>query len=271
MSASTHFQNAGRPPAPASRPTRRAMSFGLGSASLLCLCGTLLTTAVTLTARADAFQRGTNAYSAGDYVVASRAFSEAAAQAPGAGTFQNLGLAEWHRGRRGHAVLAWEQSLWIDPFNAAASENLRYARKTAQLEAPQLTWYEAASLWLPVNAWAIVAGCSLWFAVAMMMLPRILRWRRVNWQQALAAAGFALFLLCLPSLYGVHTRSMIGIVLEKETPLRLTPTRDAQTILLLADGQPARWERARGDYALIATSYGKGWIERSKLGLVCPE
>ncbi len=212
-----------------------------------------------------------SAYRNGDYSVAANLFVEAAAQQPAAGTFQNLGLAEWQRNRRGHAVLAWEQSLWVDPFNDAARENLRYARKTAQLEAPQLTWYEAASLWLPVNAWALVAGGSLWFAVAMMRLPRILRWRRANWHQALAAAGFAVFLICLPSLYGIHTRSKLGFVLEKETPLRLTPTRDAQTILLLADGQPARWVRARGDYALIATSYGEGWIERTKLGLVCPQ
>jgi len=132
-------------------------------------------------------------------------------------------------------------------------------------------WHEAASMWLPVNTWAVVAGCSLWFAVAMVTLPRVFRWRRANWQQALAAAGCAVFLLSIPSLYGVHTRAKIGIVLENDTELRLTPTREAQTVMLMPAGQPARWERQRGDYLFIRTRYSKGWIERSKLGLVCPE
>lgn len=214
---------------------------------------------------------GISDYRSGDYPKAAELFAESVRLRPAAGTLQNLGLAEWQCGRRGSAVLAWEQSLWVDPFNAAARENLRYARKTAQLEAPEFAWYEAASMWLPVNGWALLAGCSLWFAVAMVLLPRVLRWRRAGWHQALAAAGFAVFLVCLPSHYGIHTRARIGIVLEKDTPLRLTPTRDAQTRMLLSEGQPARWERARGDYLFIRTSQGKGWIERTKLGRICPE
>lgn len=217
------------------------------------------------------FHAGLDAYRSGDCPCAAEVWSKHSQLQPASGTFINLGLAEWHLGRRGPAVLAWERALWVDPFNADARENLRFARKAAQLEAPTLTWFEAASLWLPINAWALVAGISLWAAVAMVTLPRILRWRRANWQQALAAAGFAIFLLCLPSLYGINTRSRLGIVLEKETELRLTPTRSAQTVMLLPAGQPARWERARGEYLLIRTGYGQGWIERSQLGLVCPK
>jgi tetratricopeptide (TPR) repeat protein len=221
-------------------------------------------------AQGSAFQEGTNAYAAGEYAAASKAFSEAAHTQPASGSLQNLGLTEWLRGRRGFAVLAWERSLWVDPFNGASRENLRFARKEAQLESPELAWYEAASTWLPVNGWAVLASLSLWFAIAMSMLPRILRLRRASWHQALAVAGFAVFLLCLPSLVGVQTRGNIGIVLESTTPLRLTPTHDAQTLLQLAAGEPARIERARGDYLLIRTSYGRGWIERAKLGRICP-
>jgi hypothetical protein len=158
----------------------------------------------------------------------------------------------------------------VDPLNAAARENLRYARKTAQLDAPEPAWYEAASQWLPVNAWAWLAGGGLWFAVSMVMLPRFLRRRRTSVQQALAAAGFAVFLLCLPAMYGIHTRSQIGIVLDKDTPLRLTPTREGQILLVLAAGQWARCERAQGDHLLIHTRFGRGWIERTGFGLVCP-
>jgi len=220
---------------------------------------------------ADPFTNGTIAFRNGDYPAAAKAFSELSIQQPTAGAFQNLGLSEWLRGRRGQAVLAWERALWVDPFNAASRESLRYARKTAQLEAPQLAWHEVASTWLPVNAWAWLAAASLWIAVSLVMLPAILRWRRRAWYQAVAALALAVFLVCIPAILGVNARARIGFVMERNTPLRLTPTRDAQTVTLLGAGEPARIERQRGEYLLVRTSFSHGWIERSQFGRICPE
>lgn len=224
-----------------------------------------------VTAQTNLFDTGTNAFRTGNFVASAKAFAESARLEPAAGTFQNLGLVEWRRGRRGPAVLAWEQSLWVDPFNGAACENLRFARKSAQLEAPELSWHEVASTWLPVNAWAWLAGASLWLAVAMVMLPGFLRLRRAGWHQAVAALGLGVFLLCLPALSGVRSRMCIGFVLEQDTTLRLTPTREAQAVTVLGAGDPARWERTRGNYLLIRTSHGRGWIEREQFGRVCGE
>ena len=78
------------------------------------------------------------------------------------------------------------------------------------------------------------------------------------------------FLLSVPAQIGVHTRSRIGFILQKDTPLRLTPTLEAQAVTRLAPGEPARWVRARGNYVLIRTSRTRGWIEREQLGLICP-
>ena len=215
-------------------------------------------------------RRGVAAYNAGDFSAAASAFGESVAQRPASGTLQNLGLAEWYRNRVGPAIQAWEQALWLDPFNDAVRLNLRFVRKTAQLESPEAAWYEIASMWLPVSWWAWISGLSLWFTVAMASLPGFLRWRKAGWQQALAAVGLVVFLLSFPAQLGAHTRSRIGFVLEKGTALRLTPTREAQTVTLLAPGEPARWERVRGEYLFVRTSHGVGWLEREKLGLICP-
>jgi len=220
---------------------------------------------------AESFTNGVVAFRSGDFVGAAKAFSGLAVEQPAAGVYQNLGLAQWQRGRRGQAVLAWERALWVDPFNEPSRESLRYARKVAQLEAPQLAWHEVASTWLPVNAWAWLAAASLWGAVALVMLPYILRWRRRMWHQAVAALGLAIFLVCMPAILGVNARARIGFVLERNTPLRLTPTRDAQTVMLLGAGEPARIERERGDYLLVRTSFSHGWIERAQFGRICPE
>jgi tetratricopeptide (TPR) repeat protein len=209
------------------------------------------------------------AYRNGEFAEAAKAFATAAAVQPAAGTYVNLGLAEWERGRSGHAVLAWERALWIDSDNPAAQENLRFAREQRQLEAPSLAWHEVASAWLPFNVWAWLAGASLWLAVGMITVPPWLRWRRAGWHQAVAAAGLAVFLMCVPAMLGLKSRQQLVIVLERNTPLRLTPTADAQWVTVLSAGDPARVERSRGSYVLIRASTGRGWVERAHIGGVC--
>ena len=189
---------------------------------------------------------------------------------PASGALQNLGNAEWRCGSTGAAILAWEQARWLDPFNQSARQNLRFARKTAQLEAPDLAWYEVVSTWLPASWWAWIAGISLWLAVGMGMLPGILRLRKATWHQAVAALGLMVFLLSIPAHIGVQTRSRVGFVLQNDTPLRLTPTLEAQALTRLAAGEPGRWVRARGNFVLIRTSRALGWVEQDQFGLTCP-
>jgi hypothetical protein len=218
------------------------------------------------------FRGGNRAYQSGDYLGAVLQLRDSVARRPGSGSLQNLGSAEWQVGRTGHAVLDWEQALWLDPFNSASRGNLRFARRMAQLETPELTWYEVVSTWLPANWWVWIAGASFWLAVGMAALPGLLRRRKAAWQQATAALGLMVFLLSLPAHFGVNTRSRLGFVLEKDTPLRLTPTREGQLITRLAPGSPARCVRVRGNYLLVRTSPQgiQGWLEKNQLGLICP-
>ncbi|MDB6065516.1 MAG: hypothetical protein JWR26_1724 [Pedosphaera sp.] len=216
----------------------------------------------------ELFQQGNQAYIAGGFEQASVLFREAASAAPSAGTLQNLGNAEWQCGRAGAAILAWERSQWLDPFNHNTRANLRYARKVRQLDTPELTWYEVCSAWLPVNSWAWIACLSFWATVAMMMLPNIFRWRKADWHQGLAVVGFVVFLLTIPALVGVHTRSHLGIIVPKDTPLRLTPTSEAQVLSKLPAGEAVRLERTRGNYVFIRTSVASGWVESAQFGRI---
>jgi hypothetical protein len=79
-----------------------------------------------------------------------------------------------------------------------------------------------------------------------------------------------IFLLSLPAQFGVYTRAGIGFVLQKDTSLRLTPTEQAQSITRLAAGDPARWERQRGEFLLIQTSRASGWVRKDQFGFICP-
>ena len=217
------------------------------------------------------FKTGVSAYRNADYPLAAVAFRQSVTVQPASGALQSLGNAEWQCGRPGEAILAWEQTLWLDPFNDSARQNLRFARKTAQIEAPDLTWYEVISTWLPVSWWAWIAGGSLWLAIGMGALPGLLRRRKATWHQATAALALMVFLLSIPALFGVQTRARIGFVLSKDIPLRLTPTREAQALTRLAAGDPARCVRTHGRYVLIRTSRALGWVEQDQFGLTCPK
>jgi hypothetical protein len=84
----------------------------------------------------------------------------------------------------------------------------------------------------------------------------------------LAALGFGVFLFSLTANLGVVSRTNTGFILSKDTPLRLTPTREAEVISTLTAGEPARRLRARGNYLFIRTSSEAGWVEQSAFGQV---
>lgn len=241
------------------------LDFGCSILLLLLLCSLHASAAALI----NRFSVGVEAYRSGDFAQAAQAFRESASAQPASGTLQNLGNAEWQRGRTGFAVLAWEQALWVNPFDPHARNNLRFARETTQLEAPELSWFEVGSAWLPAHAWAWIAAGSLWLVVGTLTLPAILRWRKSAWHQAVAALGLAVFLLSLPAHAGVVTRSRLGFVLKKDTPLRLTPTAEGEAIARLAAGEPGRQVRVRGNYLFIRTNRAAGWVEREEFGLVC--
>jgi len=218
----------------------------------------------------DYFARGQTEYAAGHAAAAAHSFLLAVSNAPSAGAYQNLGNAAWQEERVAVAVLAWERAVWIDPRQANARQNLQFARAHAQLDALDLTWGEIASTWLPDDWWAWLACGSLWLAVSLAVGPAVLRWRKSGWQQALMALGLGVFLLSVPANYGAVTRTALGLVLEAETPLRLTPTAAGEAPTKLAAGDPARVLRRQGQYLLIRTRQATGWIESEKFGFICP-
>jgi hypothetical protein len=219
----------------------------------------------------DAFAQGLSEYLSGNYGVAAEKFQAAALDRPSAGVYHNLGNAEWKLNNTGRAILAWEQCLWLDPWDRRAKTNLRLARSAAQIESPDLTWFELCSTWLPASAWAWLASLSFWSALVLLLLPGLLGWRKFEWQQGLATGCFTVFILTLPALAGLQTRSRSGLLLSKPTGLRLTPTDHAQIITSMAAGEWARLERRRGDYLYLRMNNGSsGWVKQFEFGALVP-
>ncbi len=235
---------------------------------LLILAGLIWLMNSSQAATNDAFAQGLVAARAGDFSAAVDDFEKSIGQKPSSGALVNLGISEWRSGHAGAAILAWEQAQWIDPFDESARNNLNFARLAAQVDEPQLKWFEKVSTWLPPNRWVGLAGAGLWIANGALVLPGFLRRRKTGWQQWLAALGLGVFLLGVTANIGVVSRMNLGFTLKKETPLLLTPTRTSEVITTLTAGEPARRLKNRGDYFFVQTAFGAGWIEQKNLGLI---
>jgi hypothetical protein len=216
----------------------------------------------------DFFARGLTAAQAGNFSEAATNFETSVKMEPSSGALLNLGIAQWQSGRAGAAILAWERAAWIDPLDANVRQNLKFARLVAQVEAPELRWYETLSTWLPANAWLWIAGASLWLMAAALVLPRVFRWKKTGGQQILTALGGGIFIFAVVASFGVVSRTDIGFVLKKNTPLRLTPTSGSELISSLPAGEPVRRVKLRGNYLFIRTPMAAGWIERQQVELV---
>ena len=216
----------------------------------------------------DFFANSLAAAQTGNFSEAATAFEKSAHAQPSSGALVNLGIAEWQRGSAGAAIRAWEQARWIDPFDPRAVQNLTFARAVAQVEPPELRWFEQASTWLPPNAWLWLAGASLWLAVGALVLPRVWRWKKPGGPPMLVALGFCVFIFSLTANFGVAGRTDIGFVVKKNAPLQLTPTRGGEIISTLAAGEAARKEKTRGNYFFIRTATAAGWVARESFGLI---
>lgn len=218
----------------------------------------------------ERFRKANAAYAAGDFAESVYELRELTNERQfSGGALHNLGNSEWKVGRAGHAVLAWERARSLNPFNRNTDANLRFARHSARVEAPTPAWHERYSTWLPGGLWLIIASAGLWGGVALLTLPRLLGWRRADWHQGIAAALLAIFLLAVPALLGLSRRAQLGVVLEDEIPLRLTPTREGETLTKLPAGEMARVERERGDYFYIRAEGDRaGWVRKADFARV---
>ncbi len=218
------------------------------------------------------FAKATAAYAGGDFAEAAYQLRPLVDEGHiSAGALHNLGNAEWKVSRPGYAILAWERAVALDPANLNTAANLRFARHEAKLGAPVLGWHEQYSAWLPSAIWLAAAMLGLWGGVSLLVLPRLLGWRRADWHQGVAALLLAIFLLSVPAIYGLTQRAQIGVVLEEETPLRLMPTREGETLVKVAAGEVARVEKVRGDYLYVRAEGDRaGWLRRTDFARIWP-
>ena len=215
------------------------------------------------------WQEAAQLYASSNYPGAAAIYqSMSSNQVASANLLQNWGNAEWQSARKGPAILAWEKAFWLDPHQPNVRNNLRFARRTLLLEEPEMGWYEFCSTWLPANDWAVLSASSFWVMLGLILLPGLFGWKKSVWLQAGAAGALSIFILTLPALYGLHTRSRMAVVLTQNGNLLLTPTAAGQVKSQLPEGEMVRLIRRRGAFSYVRTTTQNGWIQGNKLGFI---
>lgn len=208
-------------------------------------------------------------YREGDYAEAAKLLAAQSRAEVSPGLLHNLGNAEFKLGHLGEAILAWERARSLAPWARNTAGNLRFARGEAALDQPAFPWYETYSMWLTPDTWLWGASICFWGAAACLALPPLLGRRRAGWTQLGAVVTISAFILTLPALAGLWTRSRIGVVLAPETPLRLTPTQEGEVLGKLPAGELARVELQRRGYLYVrAESDRAGWVREQEFARI---
>lgn len=175
--------------------------------------------------------------------------------------FYNLGNALFREGRLGHAVLAWETALSLNPRDGDAAANIGIALRGAG-ESEDRGFSRSGPLFLnqtlSSREQSILAAL---FFFALGVLALVARKRDVAWGIPSVMLGVPGSYLLL-SIVWSHGQPTIGVVLEAETPLRSALGADRGVELrTLGWGSSVRIVDETEEHLLVELPGGEsGWV-----------
>ena len=182
-----------------------------------------------------------------------------------AAAYYNLASAQQRVGDLGNAVVNYERAAALDPGATDIVANLALVRKEAAASETESTGWSATAASLSINSWTAFAAVALLiptlFAAAsafgFVRLPRGIRY-----------AGLSVAFLAIGlSIAAVNTLTkdsqQAAIVLNADTPLRVSPFKDAKVKATLPAGRKLQIlpDQKHDGYQLAQLSSGEqGWL-----------
>jgi tetratricopeptide (TPR) repeat protein len=181
----------------------------------------------------------------------------------------NLGNACSRAGKMGKAVLYYEKALASKPNDEAVLTNLELVRGelTDQIDhssAPEWwNWLIQPQWILRPNTWAILFAILIWTGMGIVWVLRRqasrpwLRWAA----QGILALAIVALLGAILSFWNSH-ENPAGIILSKETTLRIGPEKASPAIRTLHEGTKVAYLDKIGTWDKVRLSNGQeGWLE----------
>lgn len=216
-------------------------------------------------------RKAQQAYQKGDYHRAVETYEQLIAKGYNdAALCFNLGNACFRAGQSGKAVLYYEKALALRPNDEAILENLEQVRSglTDQIDqslAPDWwNWILQPQWIMRPNTWAILFALLVWLEMAV-----LLAWRRnpkITWFPWIIRGNLVLLILVLLGAglsYWNTYQNPTGIILSKETTLRIGPEQASPAIRTLHEGTKVAYLDKIGTWDKVRLSNGQeGWLEQ---------
>lgn len=230
--------------------------------SLPTLLSVILLICVPSGIRANPFQKGLDAYEAGQYPKATSYFEDDLETLETATGRHNLALCAYQSERPAEAVWQLERAMRIDPFNSEYRFKLNTIREQIGLLPHHSPWYGLILQALSPMQWSLIACISLWGSLAGWIYPSILK-RKVGLSlKSCRGLCIACLILAVPALHSSRYDTNMGtLIAEQSIDLRAAPAKAAPPTGLARPGENARILDTHKDYHKIRTESGAiGWV-----------
>lgn len=185
----------------------------------------------------------------------------------------NLGNALFRSGQAGRAIAAYRQAEMLAPRDPDIRGNLTFVRKAVlggdTTEAKASTWLE----YLTLDEWAGLAAVCFWLWLGALAAGH---WRPALWSKGwlrrtayLGFVGFALLALCLSLNLFRRLTVRVGVVMQREVPVRQGPFDESKNIFVAKDGTEFIIVDADKDWYQVRDLTSRaGWIKTNQVQML---
>ncbi|WPJ97484.1 tetratricopeptide repeat protein [Coraliomargarita algicola] len=215
-----------------------------------------------LTAQADDFTDGLEAYHESKYAESAAAFERSLEQGESAATHHNLALSLFQQGKLAQAVWQLERAVRLAPTNQTYLYKLGALRQQLGLYKLPTTWWQSAANFQPQRTWMSIASICFWIIAAALIGPRVGGFRRPILLKLSLSFAVIVLTISTAALIIQSTQQASGVIISEEpTPLHHAPASAAPEAGIARPGERARILDQHNQFLKIKTEAKlSGWI-----------
>jgi len=172
-------------------------------------------------------------------------------------------------GHPGGAIVELERARLLAPRSALVAGHLAHAREVASLPPASPDHATRVARLLSGSEWSQVALGGLALAAAGVIL---VSWGVTGRKRAagLVVAGLAATALALFAAKKVTPARGAAVVVAADGTARIAPFSGAEPAFVVQEGAAVTVRRAHGDYVLVSSAEGQGWLPRTSVETILP-
>lgn len=225
----------------------------------------------------DLWQKGNNFYQHKIYDSAAWCYEQLLREQPrNAAATYNLGNTYFRLNKIGLAVLYYQKTLYLQPGNTQAADNLALAESRITNRVPSapdiffVKWWKSLTQASHANTWAIVTLVVFLAWIGLMTAKRFSLVQTIPPQLHVGLVLIlVLFLFISFVAAGNKLDSGMAIVMQNDTPFMASPQSSGKPQSLVPEGTTITTHGSKGDWAQVQLPDGRtGWIQESRLAKI---